>query len=188
MNELVGTIAAIWIGSMFAYAGSLKLVAPVESRVRTIQEYKVVPDAVARSVAVALPYLELTIGGVILLTPLMTVGLAAAAILGAMFVVATGSVLVRRLEVDCGCAGARSGRVGVSSLLRAILIVAAAVAATATGSPVHLAIGSIVLGLALVPGAIVVLRRRRVQVQGPQPAAAPHHHHHHHHSPVPMQQ
>lgn len=75
-------IAALWLGSLFVYSASLKLLEPVAHTVSAVQGYGVLPPDTSRVVGVALPYAELAVGVLILLTPYGRLGFGAAAVLG----------------------------------------------------------------------------------------------------------
>lgn len=150
--------ALTWLGSLFVYSGSLKLLAPMESNVRVIQGYKILPAGMARVVGVLLPSVELALGAMILLTPYDRIAALATAVFGTAFAVGAGSVLVRGIETSCGCAGKASGLVGRATVARALLIAFAGVAVTVGGGSVPSTLGWLVFGLALVPAGAIVLR------------------------------
>ncbi len=93
------------------------------------------PDALLRLVAIALPWLELLCGILLVAGKGRRAALWWAAILFAVFVFATGQAWVRGLEISCGCfnmdfLGAKFAAIFESvkfAFLRALLLLAAAV-------------------------------------------------------------
>lgn len=158
ITDIALSVASIWLGSLFVYSGSLKLLASPEHGVRILQGYKFLP-AGASIVARVLPYAEVAAGGLILITPFARVGAYVALVLGMFFAVASGSVLARGIKASCGCAGDSSGRVTAAGVARAMLITFAASAVATAGNPLGAPIGWIVFGAALAPVAAISLRR-----------------------------
>jgi hypothetical protein len=175
MTDVVLTVASLWLGSLLAYSGSMKFLTPLEHRARTVRGYDLGPAVASGIIARALPYLELACGAVILLTPYPRLGTLATLALGVIFGVATGSALARGLNIECGCGGRGSDRVRPSSLARAVLMAMAALAAALVGVHIPNGIGWAVFGLALVPAALVGVRRVRSRI-----TPTSHHLHDHH--------
>lgn len=160
ISDATLTIAALWLGSLFAYSGSIKLLASSEHNVRAVQGYQLVPLGVARVLAAALPYAELVVAGLILVTPFLRIGAGVAAGFGVVFAIASGSVLTRRIDTACGCAGAASERVQPATLMRALAVTVAGVAVMVAGSALPVAASAFALMLAIAP-AVLMLRQRR---------------------------
>jgi hypothetical protein len=160
--DLVITFPFLWIGSLFVYSGSLKLLTPLDERVRAVAGFRLLSSAFARPVGGLLPYAELVCGAVILLTPFPRTGAIGAAVAGVAFSIATGSALVRGLKTECGCAGKRSGLVRPSTFARAGVLTAFAVVVAMSGSDRPIAGGWLVFALALLPAGVVILRTRRL--------------------------
>lgn len=155
------TAACLWVGSLFVYAGSIKLGTPLESRVRHARGYRLGPAKFAPAVAAILPFAELCCGSLMLVTPYVRIGALVATTMGMTFALAIGSVLVRGIRTECGCAGSASDRVRASSLARATLIVAAAVSVMVAGDPLPVGVGLVVFALALAPAALQLARSHR---------------------------
>ena len=171
-TDIVTTALAFWLGSLFTYAGALKLITPLDDRVGAVAGFRILPSASARIVAFVLPFAELLFGTVILLTPLVRFGATGTAVSGILFSAVTASALVRGLEAECGCAGRGSGGlVRPSTLIRALAIAASGVVVSLAGRDEPLTAGWIVFGLAMLP-AVVALRRRR---SSPRPLRHAHH-------------
>lgn len=156
---LVTTLAALWVGSLFAYAGSVKLLSSQDDARRVIAGYNVLPAGILSTVARILPYAELGVGALILLVPGTRVGGFMALILGAGFAVASISVLARGIKTSCGCAGGSSEPVTIVTTMRAVLVGFAGLAVTTAGNPLAGPPGGVVFGLALAPAALLRLRR-----------------------------
>src|SRR3990167_2317244 len=99
--------ARMMVGGLFAYAGFMKLVYPVENFHAVLAEYPLVPHAAIPLIALTLPWAELVLG-VFLVTGYLT-RLSAAALLGlcAAFVLllVTRYMIEGTLPADCGCFG-----------------------------------------------------------------------------------
>lgn len=151
-----------WLGVMFAYSSAMKLVnyraasnAPVE--------YGIVPPWMAVGIGRVLPGFEGLAAIALLLRPVGRSGGALAAGLGLSFGCASTAVLLRGVEVPCGCAGSRGSRVSHATLARAALITGAGVFLTVLerrGGAVQRVPGAIPLaGLSMVPAALLTWRR-----------------------------
>lgn len=92
-----------WIlGGTFVYASLCKIWEPMKFA-RSIAAYQLVPDTVARLMAVFLPWFELFCG-LLLLIGLFTPG--SIRLVTGMLVVFIGAILItliRKIDVDCGC-------------------------------------------------------------------------------------
>ncbi len=95
------------IGMLYIISGTEKLLQPYENFLYIVQEYDIVPFAsVEYGVAWLFPWLELFLGGFLLLglwtkESLMSVGL-----FSGVFIIAVGRAIIRKLPlVECGCFG-----------------------------------------------------------------------------------
>jgi len=92
------------VGGMFLVSGLAKIADPVRFLL-TLREFQLLPGALESFLAVYLPWLEFILGLCLVLGILhRTASLLIAGLNGA-FIVAIGSVMVRGIEVDCGCFG-----------------------------------------------------------------------------------
>lgn len=157
MESLLATIALLWLATLFAYSGSLKLV-DYEGSLAAASGYRLLPDSVARGIGAVLPVAELAACGLLLVPGTRTVGAALAVGLGAMFGVASATALARGLDVSCGCTGG-SSRVNRITLVRSLTIVAGAttVIALSPGANTGVAIAAVVI--ALLPAGVVFQNR-----------------------------
>ena len=100
----VTTVFRLVVGGMFLVSGLAKIADPVRFLL-TLREFQLLPGALESFLAVYLPWLEFILGLCLVLGILhRTASLLIAGLNGA-FIVAIGSVMVRGIEVDCGCFG-----------------------------------------------------------------------------------
>jgi len=119
------------LGGLLLLAGALKLRAPVAFATE-IANYQLLP-ALAPYVAAVLPVVELVIGGALVVAPRAwrrAAALGALALL-ATFTVAVGSAFFRRINIDCGCFGTGGGPITGLTLVRNVVLMAAAAAIVA---------------------------------------------------------
>ena len=98
------TTFRILVGFVFIYASIEKITSPAYFA-GTIQNYRILPDAMINLVAIILPWLEL-ICGILLLTGVWH--RSAALIVSMMmiiFIFAISSAILSGLDIECGCFG-----------------------------------------------------------------------------------
>jgi hypothetical protein len=111
---------------IFALAGALKLADPATFAVE-VSNYRLLPE-LAPYIAVCLPPTELVVAAALLVGPrpwARAGALAAAALLG-VFNVGVAQVLVRGINISCGCFGGSSGPVNGWTLARDLALLAGA--------------------------------------------------------------
>ena len=100
----MSTVARLLAGGVFAASGWTKVV-DVETTVRSVRAYDLLPESLVRVTGTALPVLELGLAA-LLLTGLATrLAAALTAVLGTAFLVGVGSAWARGLSIECGCFG-----------------------------------------------------------------------------------
>lgn len=114
------------LGGLFVYAGAVKS-QDVTAFAGEVANYQLLPYAWNYLVAATLPYVEVLAGGCLLANRKVR---PAALLIGALtllFMVVLGSVLVRGLDIDCGCFRPGSKTTPIAALLRdlGILLLAA---------------------------------------------------------------
>ncbi|APR86639.1 methylamine utilization protein MauE, putative [Minicystis rosea] len=132
--------AAFWalrlaLGALFVFTGALKLGDPSGFAVE-IHNYQLFPS-LAAPMAATLPTIELVLGLALIAGPRAWVrgsALATGALM-LVFTVAVGSVVVRGINISCGCFGAGSGTVTMMTVLRDVALVAACAAVYALAAP-----------------------------------------------------
>lgn len=125
--------AAFWalrlaLGALFLGAGLLKLGDPTEFAVE-IHNYQLFPF-LAPLLAATLPAVEIVLGLALLAgpRPWVRAGALGTAALTGVFTVAVASVVLRGINISCGCFGAGSGPVTMLTVLRDVLLLGACVA------------------------------------------------------------
>lgn len=111
VKDAVGLVLRLVLGGVLVVAGWLKLDDLSGSRAAT-RAYRLMPTGVADLVGTMLPFVEVTLGALLVLG-LLTRG---SALLGGLlmiaFVAGIASAWARGLSIDCGCFGG-GGQVGV---------------------------------------------------------------------------
>ena len=107
------------IGSLFLYAGIAKIVDPMGFAL-SIYNYKLLPDGLINVAAILLPWLEVIVGGSLLLGIGATGGALIATALFSIFAGALTINLIRGLDIACGCfsTAASGGSISGFYLLR----------------------------------------------------------------------
>lgn len=157
--ELVGTVSLLWLGTLYTYTATLKLVAPVPGGLA--DPTGVLPGRLWALVSRALPFIELGIA--ILLVVPMEARVGSALSLGFALAVLVVSIHSRSVSAPCGCAGAYSSQsLGRKTVARAGLMALASAASLAVQPPAWLILA--VLATACV---VVVLEfRGRLMLTG----------------------
>jgi uncharacterized membrane protein YphA (DoxX/SURF4 family) len=122
MALVITTVLSAWVGSLFVYSGTMKLAEPISHRVKVVAGYRLLPQPTAHMVALALPVAEVIVGLLILIGTIANLAFLAAALLGAVFLFASGTALFRGIDVSCGCAGRASASVTTMTVVRATAI------------------------------------------------------------------
>jgi uncharacterized membrane protein YphA (DoxX/SURF4 family) len=92
-------LAAVWL-----YAGASK-VSDADASGRAVRAYQLLPDGMARAVGFGLPFVEITIGLLLLAGIGVRVLAGVSIVLLGVFVGAIISAWARGLTIDCGCFG-----------------------------------------------------------------------------------
>lgn len=110
--DVVGLLARLFLGIVLVVAGALKVGHPLTSQ-RAVQAYDIMPLALAGWVGLALPFLEIVLG-VLLVLGLFTRPVAVVAtLLMVAFVIGISQAWARGLTIDCGCFGG-GGQIGAN--------------------------------------------------------------------------
>jgi hypothetical protein len=103
LDPAIGWTVVVLLAGVFGAAGTTKLRA-LDAFVGVVHNYRVVPEALERPVAYALPAIELTIAAGVLLPAGRAPAAISAAVLLALFAAAMAVNLARgRRDIDCGC-------------------------------------------------------------------------------------
>jgi len=92
------------IGVVFLFAGLAKISDPVRFLL-SLREFQLFPDIITRLSAIYLPWLEFVLGFFIILGLLHKTASLMLASLNVVFALAILSVIVRGIDIDCGCFG-----------------------------------------------------------------------------------
>jgi uncharacterized membrane protein YphA (DoxX/SURF4 family) len=116
------------LGGLFVFAGAMKLRDPGRFALE-ISNYHLA-SALAPHLAIALPGIEVAAGLAVLLAPAAwrRSGALVVAALMLVFTAAVTSVLARGINVDCGCFGGGEGPVTAATVVRDVVLLAAAIA------------------------------------------------------------
>ncbi len=95
------------IGLVYIISGAEKLLQPYENFLYIIQEYEIIPiPAMERGVAWLFPWLELFLGGFLLLGLWTRESLTSVGIFSLVFIITIGQAIIRGLPLaECGCFG-----------------------------------------------------------------------------------
>ena len=97
----VSTVARLLAGGVFAASGWAKVV-DVETTIRSVRAYDLLPESLVRVTGTGLPMLELGLA-VLLLTGLATrLAAALTGVLALVFLVGVSSAWARGLSIECG--------------------------------------------------------------------------------------
>jgi uncharacterized membrane protein YphA (DoxX/SURF4 family) len=104
MKGILAFFFRIIPGLVFLMAGLAKISDPVRF-LMTLREFQLFPDSIIRFLAVYLPWLEFVLGFLMVLGIMIRSSSLLLALLNIFFTVALVSLLIRGLEIDCGCFG-----------------------------------------------------------------------------------
>jgi uncharacterized membrane protein YphA (DoxX/SURF4 family) len=108
--DAVGLLARLFLGVVLIVAGAAKIGHPLTSQ-RAVQAYEILPMSLAGQVGLALPFLEVVLG-VLLVVGLFTRPVAVVStLLMVAFVAGIAQAWARGLTIDCGCFGG-GGQIG----------------------------------------------------------------------------
>jgi hypothetical protein len=156
---VITLLLTAWLGTLFVYSGALKVVYYDQAAAST-EAYVLIPKRAVRLVGWILPWLELVAGGAILTRSAEPLGPALGIGLGAMFAVGSSWVLVRGIEVPCGCTGHSEERVKRATLVRAASITFASLGLLLSDPAALGTIGATALAVAAAVPAAVALGSR----------------------------
>lgn len=104
MPATAACIARLLTGLLFLFAGLAKIADPVRFLL-TLRKFDLVPETVIRFTAVYIPWVELLLGLCMVAGLLYRTSALMLAFLNAAFTIAILSVILRGMEIDCGCFG-----------------------------------------------------------------------------------
>ncbi len=113
------------LGGVFLYAGMLKAL-DINAFASQVAAYQLLPYAFNYLIAATLPYIEILCGILLVLNLGIRAALLVLGSLNISFMIALVSVLLRELDIDCGCfdPGGESDTGPGTALLRDLLLMA----------------------------------------------------------------
>ncbi len=112
VKDLIGLVARLFLGIVLIWAGAAKIGHPLTSQ-RAVQAYEILPTSIANPVGLALPFLEVVLGVLLVLGLFTRVAAAAGTLLMVAFIIGIAQAWARGLTIDCGCFGG-GGQIGES--------------------------------------------------------------------------
>jgi uncharacterized membrane protein YphA (DoxX/SURF4 family) len=100
----ISTVVRLALGAVFV-AASLTKLDKVDTTVRAVRAYRILPESLVHPVAYALPYLELAVGVLLILGLGTRIVAILAGVMLLLFIAAVASAGARGLKIDCGCFG-----------------------------------------------------------------------------------
>ena len=104
LRPWLGTLARVLVAAVWIAAGASKI-GDLAASGRAVNAYELFPVAAGRVIGAALPFVELTLGALLLLGVATRLAAWLSAALLASFTAGIASVWARGLSIDCGCFG-----------------------------------------------------------------------------------
>jgi uncharacterized membrane protein YphA (DoxX/SURF4 family) len=101
---MISFIFRMIIGGIFLVSGLAKISDPVRFML-TLREFRLFPEIIVPFTAIYLPWLEFVLGLLVMAGLLYRTGSFMLACLNFAFMLAILSVIIRGIEIDCGCFG-----------------------------------------------------------------------------------
>jgi len=118
-------LGRLLLGAVFVYAGLLKAL-DVPTFAGQVAAYQLLPYQWNYVVAAALPYIEILAGGLLIANLRVRAAALTVGGLCGLFIILLLSVLLRGLEIDCGCFGPQIKSTPLQALLRNLVLLAMA--------------------------------------------------------------
>jgi len=115
-NRAVLFAFRIVVGGLFLYAGALKIADPL-GFAQDIDNYRLVPRAIAFFVALILPWVEVLAGAALIAGLFTRTSAGLISLMLVFFILLVAVTMARGLDVDCGCFGALSRKAGWGLIL-----------------------------------------------------------------------
>ena len=112
IREMLALVCRLAAGGVFVWAGVAKAL-DRQASILAVDAYDLLPAAMVKPVAAALPWLEIAIGVFLLVGLFVRFAGVATAVLSLVFVVALAQAKARGLAIDCGCFGGGGAGSGV---------------------------------------------------------------------------
>jgi uncharacterized membrane protein YphA (DoxX/SURF4 family) len=92
------------VGGVFIFSGYTKIV-DIDETIRSVRNYRLLPEAIVPTVGSALPILELLLAALLLAGLVTRVSAAVTFLLSLAFFIGVASAWARGLQIECGCFG-----------------------------------------------------------------------------------
>lgn len=112
---ILSFICRIIVGSIFLISGLAKISDPVRF-IFTLREFRLFPEFIVPFTAIYLPWLEFILGLLIIIGLMHRTASLLLAFLNSMFTLAILSVIIRGIDVDCGCFGMLADMLKISDM------------------------------------------------------------------------
>jgi len=133
-NRYVLLAFRLVLGGVFIWSGTLKVLHPLEFA-QNVAAYKLFPQWMCFLAGMALPWVELAAGLLLVLGLFRRAAALVAAGLLAGFIILVAVTMLRGLDLSCGCFGSFSGKVGWALLVQDIVLLALAVSVFLSSDP-----------------------------------------------------
>lgn len=110
------------MGGLFVYSAYTKIT-DLDYFVKSLENYKLLPEESLNLFAIIIPWLELIIGVFLILGIFVRESAVLGSILMILFIMAIASAMARGLDIECGCFGTKNGsRVGLLRIIEDLAI------------------------------------------------------------------
>lgn len=120
-------LCRLLLGGVFTWAGAVKAL-DVPAFAGQVAAYQLLPYAWNYALAAMLPYVELLAGLLLLVNVRIRSAALLTILLNGVFIAALFSVLIRGLNIDCGCFGPDAGTTPLQAIGRDLVLLAMGVA------------------------------------------------------------
>lgn len=104
MRQWAATAARVVLAGVWLWAGAAKLGDPAAS-LRAVRAYRLFPEWLVHVIGYGLPFVEITLGVLLLVGIATRLSAIVSAVLLALFIAGIGSAAARGLRIECGCFG-----------------------------------------------------------------------------------
>lgn len=101
-SDKVHLISQLVLGGIFVYASLGKVLSP-QDFMTTIRNYRILPEYLVGMAAYILPWMELIFGSLLMLNIYPRFSASILSVLLLIFIGAISSVLIRGINIECGC-------------------------------------------------------------------------------------
>jgi len=101
-GRAISTVLRLGLGVVWLVAGSLK-VGDAPAMVRSVRAFRILPESLVHPVAYAVPFVEITLGALLVLGLAVRLGAVLSSVLLAVYIAAIASAAARGLRIECGC-------------------------------------------------------------------------------------